>query len=70
MSDKNLNFKNKENITENPGSLKQNTHLKNKEKKMKLASSFSFCFQNSEREENVIHDFWNLLGSSVSPIRM
>lgn len=34
---KNLNFKNKENIKQKIHSLKQNTHLKNKERK-KLAS--------------------------------
>ena len=67
MLDKNLNFKNKENTTENPGSLMHNTHLKKKENEVSIKL---LCLQNSEREENTIHNFWNLLGSSVSSVRM
>ena len=44
-----------------------NTHLKKKENEVSIKL---LCLQNSEREENTIHNFWNLLGSSVSPVRM
>lgn len=64
FQNKNQNSKNKENIPENPLVLSRIPT-----KKMKSASSFSFCFQSFEREKNVIHDLSNLLGSFISPIR-